>query len=162
MPVKRKINPSETFNKGKHKEPKYCLNCGKQLEKNQTKYCCTNCQLDYQYKTWINDWKNGNVSGVKGYDQTSSYIRRYLFEKYNCKCQKCGWGEKNPVSNTVPLELHHIDGDPFNNKEENLELLCPNCHSLTPNYRGLHSKTTRQTPKYEGGENCIDLSKYIN
>jgi hypothetical protein len=35
----------------------------------------------------------------------------------------------------IPLELHHIDGDNTNNKIENLQLLCPNCHAKTPSYR---------------------------
>ena len=34
----------------------------------------------------------------------------------------------------LPLELHHIDGNRFNNTIENLQILCPNCHSQTPNH----------------------------
>lgn len=32
---------------------------------------------------------------------------------------------------SAPLEIEHIDGNALNNKEDNLILLCPNCHSLT-------------------------------
>lgn len=39
---------------------------------------------------------------------------------------------------TLPLEVEHIDGDATNNSEENLTLLCPNCHSLTRTYRGAN------------------------
>lgn len=35
----------------------------------------------------------------------------------------------------IPLELHHLDGNRFNNTLVNLKLLCPNCHALTDNYR---------------------------
>lgn len=35
----------------------------------------------------------------------------------------------------ITLEVHHIDGDRTNNNEENLQLLCPNCHSYTDNWR---------------------------
>lgn len=42
------------------------------------------------------------------------------------KCERCSnteWlGEK------IPLELHHIDHNPKNNKLDNLKLVCPNCH----------------------------------
>lgn len=36
----------------------------------------------------------------------------------------------------IPLELHHINGVHSDNRIENLQLLCPNCHALTDNYRG--------------------------
>ena len=35
----------------------------------------------------------------------------------------------------IPLELDHINGDNGDNRLENLRLLCPNCHALTPTYR---------------------------
>lgn len=36
----------------------------------------------------------------------------------------------------VPLELDHVSGDRYDNRLENLRLLCPNCHAQTPTYRG--------------------------
>jgi Zn finger protein HypA/HybF involved in hydrogenase expression len=50
------------------------------------------------------------------------------------KCENCGITEWFGVPS--PLELHHIDGDRFNNNFINLQILCPNCHSQTPNYSG--------------------------
>lgn len=48
------------------------------------------------------------------------------------KCEQC----ENSIWNgkPIPLELHHVDGNRFNNELENLQILCPNCHTLTPNY----------------------------
>lgn len=65
-------------------------------------------------------------------------------EKYQCKCSKCGWGEENPFSHTIPLEVEHIDGNFQNNREDNLTLLCPNCHSLTPTYKGANKGNGRK------------------
>ena len=50
------------------------------------------------------------------------------------KCECCGlttW-----LNQPIPLELHHKDGDRYNNVLENFELLCPNCHAFTDSYRG--------------------------
>lgn len=48
------------------------------------------------------------------------------------KCERCGiseWqGEK------LTLQLHHINGNHNDNRLENLQILCPNCHSLTDNF----------------------------
>lgn len=54
------------------------------------------------------------------------------------KCECCGrvsWNGK-PIS----LELHHLDGNPNNNKLSNLRILCPNCHAQTENYRSKNRK----------------------
>jgi len=40
----------------------------------------------------------------------------------------------------IPLELHHIDGVNTNHCIENLQMLCPNCHAFTDNYRGKGKK----------------------
>lgn len=96
------------------------------------------CQIEYQYKEYIEKWKNGIVDGRKGEYGVSSYIRRYLFEKYNNKCSRCGWSEINIYTGHIPLEIEHIDGNFNNNREDNLTLLCPNCHSLTSTYKGAN------------------------
>lgn len=51
------------------------------------------------------------------------------------KCELCG--------NKEIVELHHINGNPTDNRIENLQLLCPNCHSKTNNYRGKKKLSTR-------------------
>jgi predicted HNH restriction endonuclease len=49
----------------------------------------------------------------------------------------------------IPLELHHVNGDNRDNRIENLQLLCPNCHALTDNYRGLNKSAHRETDGVE-------------
>ena len=75
------------------------------------------------------------------------HIKTYLFKKYNNKCARCGWGELNKYTNNIPLEVEHIDGNYQNNKEENLILLCPNCHSLTETYKGANLNHGRKQRK---------------
>lgn len=127
-----------------------CLNCQAPIA-NKKKYCNNECQKEYEYKMYIKDWKNNRKSGIRGDYQTSLHIKRYLMEKYNNKCAKCGWGEVNIYTNKIPLEIEHIDGNYKNNSEENLILLCPNCHSLTATYKGANRNNGRkQRKKYNG------------
>jgi predicted HNH restriction endonuclease len=44
------------------------------------------------------------------------------------------------ASKPIPLELHHKDGNRYNDQLENLILLCPNCHAFTENYRAKNIK----------------------
>jgi len=63
-------------------------------------------------------------------------LKRRLFKAglKSPRCEECGWAE---VTNDgyLPVEIHHTNGDPTDNRLENLQVLCPNCHSLKPNYR---------------------------
>lgn len=130
-----------------------CINCGRIIyPKSSTrgKYCSNKCQIEHQYKEYINKWKLGLVQGTKAGITYSGYIRRYLFEKYNSRCSICGWGEVNHYTNRVPLQIHHIDGDSTNNREDNLQLLCPNCHSLTENFGSRNKNATEGRSKYYG------------
>jgi Zn finger protein HypA/HybF involved in hydrogenase expression len=54
-------------------------------------------------------------------------------------CEQCKWAKKTSEGK-VPLELDHINGDKRDNRLENLRILCPNCHSLTPTYRGRNKR----------------------
>ena len=113
----------------------HCKNCGKEISYKR-EYCSNKCQQEFAYKQYINRWKQGLEDGINGKYSISAHIKKYLREKFNNKCSKCGWSKTNTYTNKVPLEVHHKDGNYLNNKEDNLELLCPNCHALTETYKG--------------------------
>ena len=59
---------------------------------------------------------------------------RILKEKIKpYKCEICNLEKWN--NKLIPLELHHKNGNNKDNRLDNLQLLCPNCHALTDNYR---------------------------
>ena len=65
----------------------------------------------------------------------------YRLIKENIKERKCECcGNTEWMGLPIVLELHHIDGNRTNNKLENLQLLCPNCHSVTDNFKSKKVK----------------------
>lgn len=71
---------------------------------------------------------------------TTHKLKLRLFQegvkKKQCEvCQNKTWMNKD-----IPLELHHVDGDKENNLLENLQVICPNCHAQTDNYRFRNKK----------------------
>ncbi len=72
--------------------------------------------------------------------QSFKLKKRLFLEKIKKpKCEICGW-EKVSKDGRIPVELDHINGDHYDNRIENLRILCPNCHSLQSTHRGRNKK----------------------
>lgn len=140
----------------------YCKNCGKELSgsKRHNVYCDNKCQSAFQEKEYVEKWKRHEINGLTGEYQISRYVKNYLIKKANFCCEQCGWGEVNIYTGKVPLEIHHIDGDYNNTYEENLQVLCPNCHSLTPNFKS-RGQGREDRKKYYMTNTCIDCGTVI-
>lgn len=125
-----------------------CLNCQAELTYG-LKYCSKECGSAYRTKVRVTEWLSGSVL-IGPETRLPSWARNYLLEEagYRCASPAClvpgGWGEINPVTGKTPLTIDHIDGNPSNNRRENLTVLCPNCHSLTPTYGSLNRGSGRK------------------
>jgi hypothetical protein len=77
-----------------------------------------------------------------GYNELSfQRLKKRIVLEQNNKCNHCGICEWN--KKPIVLELEHIDGDNQNNSRDNLEAICPNCHSQTSTWRGKNKKNQR-------------------
>lgn len=78
---------------------------------------------------------------VEDSNYQSSRLKKRLIESglKEDRCESCGIGNEwngKPLT----LQLHHINGNHRDNRFENLQILCPNCHSQTENYKGKKNK----------------------
>ena len=74
------------------------------------------------------------------------------------KCEICGASEW--MGKPLALQVHHKDGDHTNNELENLQILCPNCHSQTDNYGSKNTKKKNYETKHYFCVNCGKELKY--
>ena len=79
----------------------------------------------------VDDWNNNENITISRVSLRSWIFKLKLLP---LECNKCKLNEW--LGQKIPLELNHINGKGFYNKKDNIELLCPNCHAQTSNYRG--------------------------
>ncbi len=131
-------HPKKGGGRKREKLEKSCAYCQSMIP-NRNKYCNIRCKVLQERYIYVEKWKRGEVSGNTCDNHIlSNHIRNYLLDDIKHQCSKCSWSEINPVTKKVPLEINHIDGDHMNSRPENLEVVCLNCHALTPNYRALN------------------------
>jgi hypothetical protein len=122
----------------RHGERRKCLFCNS--DTTNAKFCSNSCQRKHE-------WEKRKELILETGIATDVTARRLLEEQQGRKCQMCGLSEwmKLPIL----LILDHINGDPEDWSIANLRLICSNCDTLTPTYkgrnkgRGRHSRRIR-------------------
>lgn len=81
------------------------------------------------------------------YKNTSNLKKKlYRAKLKKRKCEECGQGE-NWRGKKMALILDHINGNPTDNRLENLRILCPNCNSITETFSRGHKKLEEKKNK---------------
>lgn len=114
----------------------------------------------------VSNTRKNTIEYLKNKNISTNKLRKKIVEdgiKKN-ECEICGVSEW--LGKKISLELHHIDGNRFNNELSNLQILCPNCHSQTENYAGksnkkIKLKIKKQRPKKVERPNMEILLKDI-
>ena len=97
-----------------HHKQKTCQDCAKRygyLSKKDGKYKLFGCAPNT---------KRNNLFAKLRYREHRRHIGKWL------ECEKCSW----VATNKCQLDINHKDGDRFNNNQNNLEMICRNCHAL--------------------------------
>ena len=115
------------------KDNKYiynCLKCGKLCEappSSVKKYCSLDCSMTSYSDRYDRKIRDAMLRKLRPNTRVSaSSLKKAIFSLREHKCEKCGWNEHRSA-----LELHHIDENARNNSQENLQILCANCHRRT-------------------------------
>lgn len=120
---------------------KYCLYCS-QLLHTGSKYCNNTCKSNYINNKLTEQWLVGEISGhTNGHSyDLRTFVKKYMFEQAGHKCEECGCDKVNPYTGNSVLQIDHIDGDASNSRRDNLKVLCPTCHAMTPTFGFIGSK----------------------
>lgn len=139
---RRKINSSETFNKGKI-SLKICKNCGKEYNSyphDNRKFCSKLCSNEYKSNIKYQNYLQ-HPETYKG-QNGMAWVKKHILKEQNNKCAICGcdctWNNKPLV-----FILDHIDGHAHNNIRTNLRLVCPNCDSQLETYKSKNKNSDR-------------------
>ena len=125
--VKSSINLSEVLEKlGIPRQGNNGTTLRKILESNSIDYSHFTGRARYYRPSKISNIDNYLNNSVK---VSTVLLKKLLFKKglKENRCGVCGFSSWNGKS--LNCQLHHINGNHLDNRLENLQILCPNCHS---------------------------------
>ena len=114
------------------KRVKCCLFCDKEYpyRLRNRKFCSKQCHYEYKIEkietsgSFASSWNNNKS------------IREYLIKKHGNNCFVCSQSGDNWNGKQLTLIVDHIDGKADNWSVSNIRLVCPNCDSQLPTFKG--------------------------
>ena len=123
----------------------HCLNCGKENQSKgysySNKYCDNKCQGKHRQKVWFEE---NQTKFEEGRLTSRASAKRFVKERDGEHCSICNQPPEYNGKRLV-MVLDHIDGDASNNNPLNYRLVCPNCDSQLPTYKGANRGNGRAT-----------------
>ena len=130
-----------------------CKSCDKEYKyfdsQQSGHFCSRECTQDYRVRTIME-------SGTAKKGTAISYLKRFV--EYKCSC--CGIAEWN--NKPIVLQIEHIDGNPKNNRIENVCWICPNCHTQTDTWGSKNSGPDANKRIFEGAKKGAKNSLLAN
>lgn len=125
---------------------KQCSFCEKKINKNSREFCSPEC---HQKSSW--DKRKDKVIETGRYDGKAT-AKRYLTETNGHCCSLCGITEW--MGQPLTLILDHINGHADDWSVSNCRLICSNCDTLTPTYKGCNKGNGRHNrrQRYQDGK----------
>ena len=118
----------------------------------------TECRqrFGFDMSTWADALRRGDIVPLTPKQRLEAYaqrgrpvprasLKRLLLDAGVKReaCERCGIDEWR--GRRLSIALHHINGEPGDKRLENIQLLCPNCHSQTENYGGRNRHSVRNS-----------------
>lgn len=128
---------------------KKCKFCGGKFPAKHfdQKFCTRKCAYEYKKAHEFDEeervgYFNESKSTMCKGEVDRKRVRRYLEMRFGHRCSLCGiekWNGKD-----ITFNVDHIDGNPFNRRIVNFRLVCPNCDSQLPTYKGRNKGRGRK------------------
>lgn len=141
----------------KRKKLNECEYCGNPTK--NPKFCNNTCQQALRRKKIFEEMESTGIAGHSD-EHARGRVKSYLEQREGKKCSICGidsW-----LGQPIPLVCDHIDGDCSNNNLDNFRLICNNCDSLLPTFKGRNKKKNSGMSRHDRKRNRCECGKIID